>query len=77
MTTPRQTTTGQYLAHYLQRVLDDRIEPVPQADGQPLRPCGAGHSGPTFWADVPWRLEPGWTRSPSPSSCATAKTSGS
>ena len=35
MTTPRQTTTGQYLAHYLQQVLDDRIEPVPQADGQP------------------------------------------
>jgi hypothetical protein len=53
-----QSTSVDHVARYLGRVLEHRTTGAQTPDGQPIHKYGAGHLGPTFWADAPWRLEP-------------------
>ncbi|HEX6383286.1 MAG TPA: hypothetical protein VF177_01330 [Anaerolineae bacterium] len=64
MSEDNENTSEAYLARYLGAVLEDRTAEVQEAGGPPLQTYGAGHIGPSFWADTPWRLEPGETEIP-------------
>ena len=64
MSTKRQNTTAQHLAHYLERVLEDRVASA-QASGAELAAAPVpGQLLPAFWADAPWRMEPGQSEIP-------------
>lgn len=58
MSEENQTGSVRHLAGYLRQVLEARTTGAEPLDGVPVRTRGAGHLGPTFWADAPWRLEP-------------------
>lgn len=59
-----ENETEAYLANFLEAVLADRTAESAQIAEQPIQTYGAGHIGPTFWADAPWRLEPAVTQIP-------------
>ncbi len=56
--------TADYVANYLQGVLEDRTAEAKTPDGEPILTYGAGQLAPTFLADAPWRLESGLKQIP-------------
>lgn len=58
MSKDTRSTSAYYVTQYLQGVLEDKMGVVHTREGEPLKPRGAGHIAPSFWADTPWRLEP-------------------
>jgi hypothetical protein len=64
MNEEQPATSADYVAEYLLGVLKARTVPEETPEGQPAGTRGAGHVVPSFWADAPWRLEPGQTEIP-------------
>lgn len=58
MSDDTKSMSADYVARYLQGVLEDRMAAVHTREDNALQPRGAGHIAPSFWADAPWRLEP-------------------
>jgi hypothetical protein len=64
MSTKRPNKTAQYLARQLGQVLEERTGGAPApGGGLPAAPVPGGLR-PSFWADAPWRLEPGQSEIP-------------
>ncbi|MBN1658601.1 MAG: hypothetical protein JXA93_09385 [Anaerolineae bacterium] len=59
MTETTRKSAKQHVIDYLSLVLQDRTLGEPLPPGAAAQPKGAGHLIPTYWADAPWRLEPG------------------
>ncbi len=64
MSSHDEQESAAYVAGYLLHVLEGRTVGAEPLDGSRAPVRGGGHIGPTFWADAPWRVEPGYDSVP-------------